>query len=111
MKINIRLNKNFQTQFNKMVEKYGEEFLKLQGFDEATLSFTDFIEGFIDSDNVANASVDANATGFVEVSIAGKKYYVPVENGKAVFVNDYSVGSYGVFILSRKVFHRSMVEP
>ena len=61
MKINIRLNKNFQTQFNKMVEKYGEEFLKLQGFDEATLSFTDFIEGFIDSDNVANASVDANA--------------------------------------------------
>ncbi len=61
MKINIRLNKNFQTQFNKMVEKYGEEFLKLQGFDEATLSFTDFIEGFIDSDNVANTSIDANA--------------------------------------------------
>ena len=44
-----------------MVEKYGEEFLKLQGFDEATLSFTDFIEGFIDSDNVANTSIDANA--------------------------------------------------
>ena len=61
MKINIRLNKNFQTQFNKMVEKYGEEFLKLQGLDEATLSFTDFIEGFIDSDNVANTSIDANA--------------------------------------------------
>ena len=61
MKINIKLNKNFQTQFNKMVEKYGEEFLKLQGLDEATLSFTDFIEGFIDSDNVANTSIDANA--------------------------------------------------
>lgn len=61
MKINIKLNKNFQTQFNKMVEKYGEEFLKLQGLDESTLSFTDFIEGFIDSDNVANTSIDANA--------------------------------------------------
>ena len=61
MKLNVKLNKNFQTQFNKMVEKYGEEFLKLQGFDEATLSFTDFIEGFIDSDNVANTSIDANA--------------------------------------------------
>ena len=61
MKLNIKLNKNFQTQFNKMVEKYGEEFLELQGFDEATLSFTDFIEGFIDSDNVANTSIDANA--------------------------------------------------
>ena len=61
MNINIRTKKNFQTQFNKMSELYGEEFLKLQGLDEDTLSLTDFIEGFIDSDNVANASVDANA--------------------------------------------------
>ena len=37
------------------------EFLKLQGLDDEKLSLTDFIEGFIDSDNVANASVDANA--------------------------------------------------
>ena len=44
-----------------MAEKYGEEFLKLQGLDDEKLSLTDFIDGFIDSDNVANASVDANA--------------------------------------------------
>ena len=44
-----------------MAEVYGEEFLKLQGLDDEKLSLTDFIEGFIDSDNVANASVDANA--------------------------------------------------
>lgn len=44
-----------------MAEMYGEEFLKLQGLDDEKLSLTDFIEGFIDSDNVANASVDANA--------------------------------------------------
>ena len=44
-----------------MSELYGEEFLKLQGLDDETLSLTDFIDGFIDSDNVANASVDANA--------------------------------------------------
>ena len=61
MNINIRTKKNFQTQFNKMAEKYGEEFLKLQGLDDEKLSLTDFIDGFIDSDNVANASVDANA--------------------------------------------------
>ena len=61
MNINIRTKKNFQTQFNRLSEIYGEEFLKLQGLDEETLSLTDFIEGFIDSDNVANASVDANA--------------------------------------------------
>ena len=61
MNINIRTKKNFQTQFNKMSELYGEEFLKLQGLDDETLSLTDFIDGFIDADNVANASVDANA--------------------------------------------------
>ena len=61
MKINVKLNKNFQTQVNKMIEKYGQEFLELQGFDDGKLSFTDFIDGFIDSDNVANNSVDANA--------------------------------------------------
>lgn len=31
MNINIKTKKNFQTMFNKMVETYGEEFLKLQG--------------------------------------------------------------------------------
>ena len=61
MNINVRLNKNFTTAFNKMQDKYGEEFLKLQGLDDAKLSFTDFIDAFIDSDNVANASVDANS--------------------------------------------------
>ena len=29
---NIKLNKNFQTAFNKMKEKYGEEFEKINGF-------------------------------------------------------------------------------
>lgn len=61
MNIAIKTKKNFQTQFNKMVEAYGDEFLKLQGLNDEKLSFTDFIDGFIDSDNVANASVDANA--------------------------------------------------
>lgn len=61
MKIEIKLDKDFERQFNKLVEKYGEDFLKLQGLDENKLSFTNFIDNFIDSDNVANASVDPNA--------------------------------------------------
>lgn len=61
MNINIRLNKNFTTQFNKLCEKYGEDFEKLNGLDQSKLSFTDFIDNFIDSDNVANASVDSNS--------------------------------------------------
>lgn len=59
--INIRLNKNFTTQFNKMQEKYGEEFARLNGLSDAQLSYTDFIDNFIDSETVADASVDGNA--------------------------------------------------
>lgn len=59
--VNIKLKKNFTTQFNKLLAEYGEEFASLQGLDEDCLSFTDFIQNFIDSDNVANASVDANS--------------------------------------------------
>lgn len=61
MNVNIRLNKNFATQLNKLDQEYGEEFRKLQGLDDNKLSFTDFIDNFVDSDNVANASVDANS--------------------------------------------------
>jgi ribonucleoside-triphosphate reductase len=61
MQINIRLNKNFTTAFNKMQEKYGEEFAKLNGFADEHLSYTDFIDNFIDSETVADASVDGNA--------------------------------------------------
>ena len=61
MNINIRLNKNFTTQFNKMISEYGEEFAYLNGFSDEQLSFTDFIDNFIDADTVADASVDGNA--------------------------------------------------
>ena len=61
MEISIKLNKDFERQFNRMVEKYGEDFLKLNGLDEDKLSFTNFIDNFIDSDNVANASSDPSA--------------------------------------------------
>lgn len=61
MEINIKLDKDFERQFNRLVEKYGEDFLKLNGLDESKLSFTNFIDNFVDSDNVANASVDPNA--------------------------------------------------
>lgn len=61
MQVNIRLNKNFTTAFNRMQEKYGEEFSKLNGFADEQLSYTDFIDNFIDSETVADVSVDGNA--------------------------------------------------
>lgn len=61
MQINVKLDKNFTTTYNKMQAEYGEEMAKINGFTDAQLSYTDFIDNFIDSDNVANASIDANA--------------------------------------------------
>ena len=61
MNINIKLSKNFTTQYNKMLELYGEEFARLNGFSDEQLSFTDFISNFIDAETVADASVDGNA--------------------------------------------------
>lgn len=61
MNINIRLNKNFTTAFNKMQETYGEELSKINGFSDMQLSYTNFIDNFVDSDTVADASVDGNA--------------------------------------------------
>ena len=61
MNINIKLSKNFTTAYNKMQEVYGEEMAKINGFSDGQLSYTDFIDNFIDSDTVADASVDGNA--------------------------------------------------
>ena len=59
--INIKLNKNFTTQLNKLMAEYGEEMSYLNGLGDDQLSFTDFISNFIDTDTVADASVDGNA--------------------------------------------------
>lgn len=59
--INIKLMKNFTTAFNRMLNDYGEEMAKLNGFADHQLSYTDFIDNFIDSSTVADASVDGNA--------------------------------------------------
>lgn len=61
MNINIRLDRNFTIQYNALQEKYGEAFAKLNGFANSQLSYTDFIDNFIDADAVADASVDGNS--------------------------------------------------
>lgn len=61
MNTNIRCSKNFTTTYNKLQEKYGEEFTKLQGLSDENLGLTTFIDNFIDSDNTANSSIDSNS--------------------------------------------------
>ena len=61
MEINIRLGKNFTTQYNKLQNDYGTELARINGFDDGQLSYTDFIDEFIDKDTVADASIDGNS--------------------------------------------------
>ena len=81
--INIRLNKNFTTAYNKMQEAYGEEIAKINGFSDGQLSYTDFIDNFVDSDTVADASAECpEVTGIALEADLGE----PIDNGvKALF--------------------------
>jgi ribonucleoside-triphosphate reductase len=61
MNSNIQLNKNFITAYNKMQEKYGTDIAEINGFGDLQLSYTDFIDNFIDKNTVADASIDGNS--------------------------------------------------
>ena len=61
MNINIRLNKNFTTQYNKLQEEFGTDIARINGFDDGQLSYTDFIDNFVDEATVADASIDGNS--------------------------------------------------
>ena len=57
MEINIRLGKNFTTQYNKLQAEFGTDIARINGFDDGQLSYTDFI----DETTVADASIDGNS--------------------------------------------------
>ncbi len=61
MNISINLDKDFSEKFNELREKYGDEVAKLNGFSDEQLSYTDFIDNFVDKNTVADASIDGNA--------------------------------------------------
>ena len=61
MNINIKLDKNFTTIFNKLKNDYGDALAAMNGFSDRQLSYTDFIDNFIDKQTVADASIDGNA--------------------------------------------------
>jgi ribonucleoside-triphosphate reductase len=61
MDVKIKLGKSFQTCINRLSEKYGEKFQQMNGFATQNLNFTDFIDNFVDSSNVADVTIDSNA--------------------------------------------------
>lgn len=61
MDISIKMNKDFEKALSAVDIKYGEDFEILNGFNESQLNFSDFIDGFIDKNNVADTTIDSNA--------------------------------------------------
>lgn len=61
MELNIKLSKDFERFFNKMKEEYGDDFSELNGLSEDKLSFSDFIDNFVEKKTVADVSVDGSS--------------------------------------------------
>lgn len=61
MNLSVDLNKDFERFFDKLKEEYGDDFLQLNGLNDEKLSFTNFLDTFIDSKTVADASVDGSS--------------------------------------------------
>ena len=61
MSIELNLDKNFVEMYKFLCEKYGEQFEYMNGFHNSNLNFTDFIDNFVDTETVADVSIDANA--------------------------------------------------
>lgn len=62
LEIDINLDKDFITQYNALQAEFGTDIAKLNGFGDGQLSYTDFIDNFIDkSGTVADKSVDGNS--------------------------------------------------
>ena len=59
--IQIKLKRDFVSQYNKLQDEYGAYMARLNGFGGGQLSYTDFIDNFIDRDTVADASIDSNS--------------------------------------------------
>lgn len=61
MNVNIDLKRNFVNAYNSLQNEFGDEMAAINGFSPSQLSYTDFIDNFVDTDTVADASVDGNA--------------------------------------------------
>ena len=61
-----KLDRDFVISWNRLKEKYGEEFEYINGFHNEQLNLNGFIDNFIDSNNVANSTIDSNANSSIK---------------------------------------------
>lgn len=59
--IGIELDSDFVDCLQNLIDTYGPEMAKLNGFAKEQLNYTDFIDNFIDKNTTADASIDGNA--------------------------------------------------
>ena len=55
------MDKDFRRTWDSLVNEYGEDFEILNGLHEHQLDFSEFIDGFVDKQNVSDATIDSNA--------------------------------------------------
>lgn len=63
--ITLDLDQDFVNMVERLKSRYGEEFSKLNGFHNDNLNFTSFIDHFVDSNTLADATIDGNANSSV----------------------------------------------
>lgn len=59
--ITMSLDKDFVRAFKRLSKKYGDQILHINGFAPDQLNFTGFIDNFVDTKTVADATIDGNA--------------------------------------------------
>lgn len=59
--IDLEFDADFMNFISHLKVVYGEDFAKLNGFSNNNLNFTSFIDNFVDSQTVADATIDGNA--------------------------------------------------
>ena len=59
--ININLDKDFVTTLKHLNRKYGDQMCYLNGLADKQINYTEFIDQFVKSTSVADASIDSNA--------------------------------------------------
>ena len=59
--ITMSLDKDFVREFKRLSRKYGEQIQRINGFAPDQLNFTGFIDNFVDTATVADATIDGNA--------------------------------------------------
>ena len=61
MKIEIRLDKDFERYLEALKNEYGEAFSEINGLSDEKLSYNDFLDNFVVHKTVADASVDGSS--------------------------------------------------